>query len=73
MEVLDRETSPPAHSEALQLDGATLISAVRELADGALSELASDIDRRGVYPETILKRLGELGALRGVKVRIQYR
>ena len=64
MEVLDRETSPPAHSEALQLDGATLISAVRELADGALAELASDIDRRGVYPETILKRLGELGALR---------
>lgn len=64
MEVLERQIIPPAHSDALQLDGATLISAVRELADGALAELASDIDRRGVYPETILKRLGELGALR---------
>ena len=64
MEVFEREISPPANNEALQIDGARLISAVRQLADGPLAELASDIDRRGVYPETILKRLGKLGALR---------
>jgi alkylation response protein AidB-like acyl-CoA dehydrogenase len=58
MEVLDR----PAEMQ-LPID-ASLIQAVRQLADGPLAELASDIDRRGVYPETILKRLGEIGALR---------
>ncbi|MBC8058080.1 MAG: acyl-CoA/acyl-ACP dehydrogenase [Rhizobiales bacterium] len=36
---------------------------VREIADGALTELADDIDR-GVYPEAVLKRLGEVGAFR---------
>ena len=42
----------------------SLIDAVRALADGPLTELASDIDRRGIYPESILQRLGEMGALR---------
>ena len=64
MEILDRETAPPVSNEAAATTGTALISAVRDLADGPLAELASDIDRRGVYPETILKRLGELGALR---------
>jgi alkylation response protein AidB-like acyl-CoA dehydrogenase len=58
MEVLDRPAAMPLPTDA------SLIQAVRQLADGPLAELASDIDRRGVYPETILKRLGELGALR---------
>jgi alkylation response protein AidB-like acyl-CoA dehydrogenase len=58
MEVLDRPAAMPLPTDA------SLIEAVRQLADGPLAELASDIDRRGVYPETILKRLGELGALR---------
>ncbi len=43
---------------------AALISAVRALADGPLAELADDIDRRGIYPKSILQRLGELGALK---------
>ena len=41
-----------------------MLSAVRRIADGALAELAEDIDRRGVYPQAVLKRLGEVGALR---------
>ena len=57
MEVLERPAAVPL------LTDASVIAAVRELADGPLAELASDIDRRGVYPETILKRLGDLGAL----------
>lgn len=44
--------------------GETMLQAVRTLADGALAELADDIDRRGVYPNGILQRLGELGAYR---------
>ncbi len=42
----------------------TMLGAVRALADGPLAELADDIDRRGVYPKGILKRLGELGAFK---------
>ena len=62
MEVLERSINSPV---SCQPDaGAALISAVRELVDGPLAELASDIDRRGVYPKTILQRLGELGALK---------
>ena len=64
MEVLEREISPPANTEAMPIDGVTLISAVRALADGPLAELASDIDRRGIYPKFILQRLGEMGALK---------
>ncbi|KNZ33093.1 MAG: acyl-CoA dehydrogenase [Methylibium sp. NZG] len=41
---------------------ATVLRAVRALADGALAELADDIDRRAIYPKAILLRLGELGA-----------
>ena len=58
MEVLER----PAADQTL--DGAELIAAVRALADGPLAELADDIDRRGIYPKSILQRLGELGALK---------
>ena len=43
---------------------AAMLQAVRALADGPLAEMADDIDRRGVYPEAILRRLGELGAYR---------
>ncbi len=41
---------------------AAVLRAVRELADGALAELADDIDRRAIYPKGILLRLGEIGA-----------
>ena len=61
MEVLERnpETAAPTDDNA-----AVLLQAVRELADGQLAELADDIDRRGIYPKSILQRLGELGALK---------
>ena len=42
----------------------TMLQAVRELADGPLAELADGIDRRGIYPKSILHRLGELGAFK---------
>lgn len=57
MEVLERPKTDLAQ-------GVDLIKAVRELATGPLAELADDIDRRGVYPKSILHRLGELGALK---------
>ena len=46
-----------------------MLQAVRELADGALAELADDIDRRGIYPKSILHRLGELGAFKAHMVQ----
>jgi alkylation response protein AidB-like acyl-CoA dehydrogenase len=66
MEVLERAAMPhPAQvNKAAPITGDVLIAAVRELADGPLAELADDIDRRGVYPRSILQRLGELGALK---------
>ena len=57
MEVLER----PLADLPNEVD---LIKAVRELAIGPLAELADDIDRRGIYPKSILHRLGELGALK---------
>ena len=57
MEVLER----PLTDTQNDVD---LIKAVRELAIGPLAELADDIDRRGIYPKSILHRLGELGALK---------
>jgi alkylation response protein AidB-like acyl-CoA dehydrogenase len=57
MEVLER----PSADLSQDVD---LIKAVRELATGPLAELADDIDRRGIYPKSILHRLGELGALK---------
>ena len=49
--------APPGAAEAM-------LVAVRTIADGVLAELADDIDRRGVYPLAVLKRLGEVGAFR---------
>jgi alkylation response protein AidB-like acyl-CoA dehydrogenase len=64
MEVLDRAHSyPVADSQAPETTADSLVQAVRELADGSLAELAEDIDRRGIYPKSVLQRLGELGAL----------
>jgi alkylation response protein AidB-like acyl-CoA dehydrogenase len=62
MEVLERAAIQTPSDEPL--DDAGLISNVRELANGPLAELAGDIDRRGIYPKSILQRLGELGALK---------
>ena len=58
MEVLERPPAMPLPTDS------SLIDAVRALAGGPLAELASDIDRRGIYPKSILQRLGEMGALR---------
>jgi alkylation response protein AidB-like acyl-CoA dehydrogenase len=60
MEVLERATEIPA----AEGNAAALLQAVRALAEGPLAELADDIDRRGIYPKSILQRLGELGALK---------
>ncbi len=57
MEVLERPSV-----EASQTTD--LLAAVRVLADGPLAELADGIDRRGIYPKSILQRLGDLGALK---------
>ena len=40
-----------------------MLAAVREIADGALAELAQGIDS-GSYPQAVLMRLGEVGAYR---------
>ena len=65
MEVLER-ISPENSGSAVPspADAGSLLQGVRELADGPLAELADDIDRRGIYPKSILLRLGELGALK---------
>ena len=55
--VLDPPITSPSRGTAAMLD------AVRTIADGALAELAEDIDR-GVYPKSVLMRLGAVGALR---------
>lgn len=65
MEVLERTpTDADMAATAGMPAEAALLRAVRTLADGPLAELADDIDRRGVYPKSILQRLGELGALK---------
>jgi alkylation response protein AidB-like acyl-CoA dehydrogenase len=61
MEVQECPMTRPADAVSQDFD---LIKAVRELAKGPLAELADDIDRRGIYPKSILQRLGELGALK---------
>jgi alkylation response protein AidB-like acyl-CoA dehydrogenase len=53
------EADPPQASP-----GSAVLKAVRDLANGPLAELADDIDRRGIYPKSILLRLGELGAFK---------
>ena len=59
--VLDELIAPHVRSPT---SAAAMLSAVRETANGALAELADDIDRRGIYPKGVLMRLGEVGALR---------
>ena len=61
MEVLERSVDSAVNR--LTQSRADLITAVRALVNGPLAELADDIDRRGIYPKSILQRLGELGAL----------
>lgn len=63
MEVLERTATELANTSA-DAPADALIVAVRALVDGPLAELADDIDRRGIYPKSILQRLGELGALK---------
>jgi hypothetical protein len=58
MEVLERENTALA-----QAADVSLIAAVRALANGPLAELADDIDRLGIYPKSVLQRLGEIGGL----------
>ncbi|MDO5056176.1 MAG: acyl-CoA dehydrogenase family protein [Lautropia sp.] len=43
-------------------DPAQMLAQVREIAQGELAALADAIDRQGVYPEEVLRALGEAGA-----------
>lgn len=52
---------PPARGSFL--DGDALVEAVRSIAQGPLAEVAPDCDRKGVYPETVLRMLGAVGAM----------
>jgi alkylation response protein AidB-like acyl-CoA dehydrogenase len=64
--VLDRSRDPVDAAGSLApswpVDAATMLGAVRVIADGALAEIADDIDRRGTYPKSILMALGDAGA-----------
>lgn len=56
MSAVPRALSPaPTTSPAM-------LQAVRTIAAGSLSDMADDIDRRGVYPVGVLKALGAAGA-----------
>ncbi len=48
---------------SMGLDGEALIAAVRRVAEGPLAAVAEDCDRKGVYPEAVLRTLGTLGCL----------
>jgi alkylation response protein AidB-like acyl-CoA dehydrogenase len=60
MDAVTGDAAPPTADSPNE----AVLRAVRELANGALAELADDIDRRGIYPKGILLRLGELGAFK---------
>ena len=63
MDALSRDAAsrlPPQ----LTTPNQAVLQAVQGVANGALAELADDIDRRGIYPKGILLRLGELGAFK---------
>ena len=64
MEVLERVTSDVNTLVISDSFDEALISATKAIADGPLAELADDIDRRGIYPKSVLQRLGEVGALK---------
>ena len=51
------------HAAPQGLEGQALIEAVRTIAQGPLAAVAQDCDRRGVYPESVLRSLGAVGAL----------
>ena len=52
----------PRADEALR-SAEAMLAVVRRIADGTLAELVDDIDRRGLYPKSVLLALGEAGAL----------
>ena len=64
--VLDRSRDPVdaagSSAGAWPPDAATMLAAVRAIADGPLAAIADDIDRRGTYPKSILMQLGAAGA-----------
>ncbi len=64
MEVLECVTSDVNTLVISDSFDEALISATKAIADGPLAELADDIDRRGIYPKSVLQRLGEVGALK---------
>ena len=60
----NKEVSAPDGTviQASPLGGANLFAEVRDVTSKELAPLASSIDSEGVYPETVLRKYGELGA-----------
>ena len=54
---------PVSTTGSTYLDGDRLVQAVRAIAQGPLADIASDCDRKGVYPEAVLRQLGAVGAM----------
>ena len=59
---LEEAAGATAPRGAARPDAAAMLAAVRAIAVGPLAEQADAIDRRGVYPEAVLKQFGEAGA-----------
>ena len=55
--VLERAAAADDNAES-----AAMLEAVRRIAAGPLAELVDDIDRRGIYPKSVLQALGRAGA-----------
>ena len=51
-----------SEAAAAAFDAEAMLAEVRRIADGTLADLADDIDRRGLYPKSVLLALGEAGA-----------
>ncbi|MDO4232856.1 MAG: acyl-CoA dehydrogenase family protein [Lautropia sp.] len=62
MSLSSNASQPPIIEGIERPDDDSMLAAVREIANGPLAALAEDIDRQGVYPEEIMRSLGEAGA-----------
>lgn len=63
MDLAGRVNDPHGVDGEPGLGSEAMLQSVREIASGPLAALASDIDRKGVYPESVLRSLGAVGAL----------
>ena len=52
-----------ADADPIARPGAAMLAEVKAIASGPLAAMAEDIDRRAVYPKSIMQQLGAAGAL----------